>query len=185
MSDSIQPHRPRFPWRIAGWGAVAAVLSVPLIAGWPWTPFDFVIAGVILGGAGLVVELICWASSSLSYRLGGLAALLAAVGLVWVNGAVGLFGNEENPANLMFLAVIAIAVVGAVIVRFRAAGLASVLTVAAVAQLLAGVVGYAAGWATPGVAGLYELGLSSVLFGGLWLVSAGLFHLAARAGARG
>lgn len=181
MTDNTQPNGShRFPWRIIGWGGLALILSLPLIFRFPWTLSDFVFAGVFLGGAGLILELVVWASSNLAYRFAGLAALLATVGLVWVNGAVGLLGNEDNPANLLFLGVIALAVVGAVVVRFKAAGLARVMAITATAQVVAGIIGYAAGWATPGVAGLYEIGLSAVLFGGLWLLSAGLFHRAAR-----
>lgn len=181
MTDNTQSTPFKFPWRIVGWGGLAVILSLPLIFKFPWTLSDFVFAGVFLGGAGLIVELICWASSSLSYRLGGLIALLATVGLVWVNGAVGFLGDEDNPANLMFLEVIAIAVVGSVIVRFRAAGLAKVMATAALAQLVVGIVGYAAGWASPGLAGLTEVAMGTVLFGSMWLVSAGLFHWAAKA----
>ncbi len=182
MTDNIQPTRFRFPWRILGWGGLAVLLSLPLILRFPWTLSDFIFAGVILGGAGLVIELIVWASSSLTYRLGGLLALLACVGLVWVNGAVGFLGNEDNPANLMFLGVIAIAVVGSVFVRFKAAGLARVMAGVALAQLLAGIIGYSAGWASSGIAGLYEVAMGTSLFGSMWLVSAGLFHWAASQG---
>ncbi|MDB5472632.1 MAG: hypothetical protein JWR84_4192 [Caulobacter sp.] len=183
MTDNTEPTRFKFPWRIVGWGGLAVILSLPLIFKFPWTLSDFVFAGVFLGGAGLIVELICWASSSLSYRLGGLIALLASVGLVWVNGAVGFLGDEDNPANLMFLAVILIAVVGSVVVRFKAAGLSKVILATAAAQLLAGIVGYSASWATPGPAGLQEVVVGTTLFGSMWLVSAWLFNRAAKAGA--
>ncbi|MDO9337360.1 MAG: hypothetical protein EON95_08275 [Caulobacteraceae bacterium] len=184
MTDNTQPGGKHhgFPWRATGWSGLALLLSLPLILHFPWTASDFVLAGVVLGGAGLIVELIVWASSSLTYRIGGLIALLASVGLLWVNGAVGFLGDEHNPANLLFLGVIAIAVAGAVVVRFKAAGLSRVLAATALAQLLVGVVGYAAGWASPGVAGLTEVALGTALFGALWLSSAGLFHWAARTG---
>ncbi|HYE45037.1 MAG TPA: hypothetical protein VEA44_04605 [Caulobacter sp.] len=181
MTDDTQPTRSRFPWRIVCWGALAVLLSLPLILRLPWTLSDFVFAGVMLGGAGLIVELIVWASSNLAYRLGGLLALLACVGLVWVNGAVGFFGDEGNVANLMFLGVIGIAVVGAVAVRFRAGGLAKVMFAAALAQLVVGIVGYAAGWASPGEKGLFEAAVGTTLFGAMWLVSGGLFRHAAEA----
>jgi hypothetical protein len=181
MTDNTQPTRFKFPWRILCWGALAVLLSLPAILRFPWTPSDFVFAGIVLGGAGLIVEIIVWASSSLSYRLGGLIALLACVGLVWVNGAVGFLGNEDNPANLMFLGVIALAVVGTIVVRFKAAGLARVIGLTALAQLVVGIVGYAAGWASPGVAGLQEVAVGTTLFGSMWLISAALFHRAAQA----
>ena len=51
-------------------------------------------------------------------------AALGAFFLVWVNGAVGIIGNEENQANLLFFGVLAVAVVGSLIARFRAKGMA-------------------------------------------------------------
>lgn len=184
MTDNTEPTRSKFPWRIACWGALAVLLSLPAILKFPWTPSDFIFAGIILGGAGLVVEIIVWASSSLSYRLGGLIALLACVGLVWVNGAVGFLANEDNPANLMFLGVIVIAVVGTVVVRFKARGLSRVIGLAAIAQVIVGIIGYAAGWASPGIAGLQEVAVGTTLFGSMWLISAALFHHAAQDEAR-
>ena len=183
MTDQTQPTRFKFPWRIVGWGALALLLSLPLILRFPWTLSDFVFAGIILGGAGVIVEIIVRASSSLAYRLAGLLALLASVGLVWVNGAVGFLGDEDNLANLIFLGVIAIAVVGSVIVRFKAAGLGRVLFTTAAAQILAGAIGYLAGWASPGDAGIFEVVMGTTLFGSMWLVSGGLFRMAAEKGA--
>ena len=183
MTEYTPPTCFNFPRRILGWGALAVLLSLPAILKFPWTLSDFIFAGVFLGGAGLIVEIIVWASSSLPYRLGGLIALLACVGLVWVNGAVGFLGNEDNPANLMFLGVIAIAVVGSVIVRFKAAGLSKVLFAAAAAQVLVGAIGYFAGWASEGTAGIFEVAMGTTLFGSMWLVSGGLFRLAADRGA--
>ena len=75
MTDNTQPARRRFPWRILGWGGLAVLLSMPLILRFPWTVSDFVFAGIVLGGAGLVIEIIVRASNSLAYRLGGLLAL--------------------------------------------------------------------------------------------------------------
>ena len=169
----------RVPWRPLGWGAAALLLLLPLAVDAPWSPSDFLLMGVLVGAAGLVLELTVRASSDIAYR-GGIVVVVAAVFLlVWVNGAVGFLGNEDNPANLMFFGVMAIAVIGAVLAGFRAPGMARAMFATAVAQLLAGVIGLAAGLGSPGAAGLYEAVMGTSVFSALWLIAAGLFRNAA------
>jgi hypothetical protein len=169
-----------FPWRIVGWAGVVALLLLPLVADAPWTLSDFVVASILLGGAGLLLELIIRISSNIFYRAGAAVAVAACLLLVWVNGAVGFLGDEDNPANLMFLGVIVIAVLGAVAASFRPAGLAKTMLAAAGVQIGVGVIGLAGGFASPGYAGLYEVTMGTTLFACLWFLSAGLFRMAAK-----
>lgn len=181
MTNNIQIDKGRrgIRWRIVGWGGAALLLLLPLIANAPWTLSDFIFMGVLVGVAGLVLELAACTSGDIAYRAGVGMAVLAAFLLVWVNGAVGFLGNEDNPANLMFFGVIAIAVLGAFIAGFRAAGMARALSATAAAQLLVGVIGLAAGLGSPGYKGVYEAVMGTAVFTALWLVSAWLFHKAA------
>lgn len=179
MTTNADDARRGIPWRIVGWGAVALILLVPLVTGAPWTLFDYVVAGALLGGAGLVLELVVRASGSLFYRAGAGLAVAAAFLLVWVNGAVGFLGNEDNPANLMFAGVIAVAVLGSALSGFRATGMAWAMFAAAAAQAAVGVTALAMGWTSPGDAGLYEVVMGTSVFGALWLISGGLFRKAA------
>jgi hypothetical protein len=172
----------RIPWRIVGWSAAALALLIPLIGRWPWTLSDFLIMGVLLGGAGLVLELAVRASSHMAYRAGAAVAVGAAFLLLWVNGAVGFLGDEDNPANLMFFGVLAVVVLGAVLARFQPAGMARTLFAAAAAQVLVGLVALGGGLASPGNAGLREVVMGTSLFAALWLVSGGLFQKAAEKG---
>jgi hypothetical protein len=82
-----------------------------------------------------------------------------------------MIGSEGNPYNLLFGGVIVIALVGAVIARFRPAGLARAMIAAAIAQ-----VGVAAVGLSTDVLG----GVLSAAFAGLWLLAAALFRRAAR-----
>jgi hypothetical protein len=167
------------PWRIIGWGAAAFVLLLPLIARAPWTLSDFVVMGILLGGAGLALELAVRASGSIAYRAGAGVAVVAAFLLIWLNGAVGFLGSENNPANLMFAGVLAVAVLGSVLARFRPGGMARAMFVTAAAQILVGVVALAAGLGSPGYDGLYEVVMGTAIFAALWRISAGLFRKAA------
>ena len=174
--------------RLIGWGGAAALLILPLVAMQyssevNWTLSDFLVAGALLGTAGLVLELVTRRSDNLAYRFAATFTVAAALLLIWVNGAVGFLGDEGNPANLIFLGVILIAVVCSIMARARAGGMARALLVTAAAQVGAGIIGFAAGWASPGAQGVYEVVMGTILFAGLWLAGAFLFHKAARAGA--
>ncbi len=179
MTTHTDSARRGLPWRLIGWGAVALILLLPLVTRAPWTLFDYVGAGALLGGAGLVLELVMRGSGSLAYRAGSGLAVAAAVLLIWVNGAVGFLGDEGNPANLMFAGVIAVAVLGSVIAGFRAKGMARAMFAAAAAQVSVGVMAQIMGWSSPGDAGLYEVVMGTSVFGALWLLSGGLFRKAA------
>lgn len=167
-------------WRILTWGGIAVLLTLPLLLGFPWTLFDFVAAAVLLSVAGLMLELALRLSGDWAYRLGAGIAIGAGLLLLWVNGAVGFLGNEDNPANLMFFAVHLMAMVFAVRGRFEAAGMASAMWAAAATQLLVGLIGYFGGFASPGEDGIFEVVFGTTLFEMLWLSAAGLFARAAR-----
>ena len=166
-------------WRVVGWGVAAALLLLPLVAmqftsGVHWTPFDFFIAALMVGSVGLLFELAVRMNPDRFYRIGAGFALAAGFFLVWANGAVGMIGNEDNPYNLWFIALVPLALLGSAASRFRAPGIAWVMAAAAVGQLL--IAGFGA-FADP------RGGLFSALCAFPWLCSALFFRAAARNGA--
>jgi len=58
-----------------------------------WTLSDFVIAGVLLLGTGLLCELVIRKVKNTSYRLIICAVILLALLLTWIELAVGIFGT--------------------------------------------------------------------------------------------
>jgi len=91
------------PLRIARWVAPALLLPVPLVAmqvsdEWNWTLFGFVFIGTVLYGAVLTYELVARKADTTAYRAAVGVAVVTAVLLVWVNGAVGIIG--DGPVNL-------------------------------------------------------------------------------------
>lgn len=165
-------------WSIAIWGTAAFLLLLPLVAMQftkevAWTPFDFIVAGILLLAACGTCEFGARMSSSTAYRAGIGIAVVAGFLLVWINLAVGIIGTEDDPANLMFGGVLAVAAVGAFISRFKPRGMARALVATAVAQVLVGVIALVAGL------GL-EAAVLSAFFAALWLATAGLFRKAAR-----
>jgi hypothetical protein len=164
------------PWRIAGWSVAALLLLLPAAAMQftsevVWDETDFIAMGILVGSVGLGIEFLVRRSSSLAYRLGAVIALLTVFLTIWVNLAVGMIGSEDNPHNLLFGGVIAVALIGAPLVRFEAAGMARVLILAAVAQAAAGASGLPA---DP------RGGIFSLIFAGPWLLAAALFWSSAR-----
>jgi hypothetical protein len=163
--------------RAVAWGGAAALILLPLVAmrftsEVDWDAADFLLAIGLFGGVGLMFELAVRMSPSRSYRAGVAVALAAAFLLTWINLAVGIIGNEENPFNLLYFAVIAVAALGAVAARFRAGGMAVAMAVAAGGQVLVAVIALAGGFGFTGPI--------TVFFGGLWLAAAWLFRKAAR-----
>jgi hypothetical protein len=172
---------PRVPWRIIGWAIPVGLLMIPWLAHFPWTQADFIVAGAMFAIVGGTFELAVRASGNKAYRAGAAVALVTAFLLTWVNLAVGIIGNEDNPFNLMFFGVIAAALVGSIAVRFRADGMSRAMTLAAVIQALIGIgvfIADAAGTEPPGRIALLVL---IEFFALLWLLSAWLFRKAAAA----
>jgi hypothetical protein len=137
-----------------------------------WTPADFAVAGALIGGVGLGFELAVRRSPGRAWRAAAGLALATAFVLVWLTLAVGILGSEDDPANLMFAGVLAVAVLGALAARFRPAGLARAMAATALAQGLAAAVALLAGFGADA--------LLAAAFAALWLVSARLFDWAAR-----
>jgi hypothetical protein len=169
------------PWRIAGWSIAALLLLLPLVAMHftrevNWTPFDFAFAAALIGGVGLAFEVTARATRNNAYRGAVAIALAAAFLLIWINGAVGIIGDEDNPLNLLYIGVIAIAFGGAGWARFRPRGAARAMLAAAVATTAVGVVAVVAGGSEPpGIIGLVVL---NGFFVALFLGSAWLFGIA-------
>ena len=168
--------------------ATAFILLIPLLAAPAWTLFDFVFAGTLIFGTGLTFVLAARKVGNNAYRFAIGVALAAAFILVWLTGAVGIIGSEDNNANLMYFGVLAVGIIGAIIARFRPHGMARALFATAFAQALVAGIALIAGLGYPASPPLEILGLTG-FFVVLFVGSAGLFRKAARerppAGARG
>ena len=173
LKDSSGWRRNR--WRILGWSFAAIMLLLPLIAMQftnevDWDASDFIIFGVMLGTVGGAVELAARMTPDKAYRTATGVALAAAFILIWINGAVGIIGNEENPANLMYFGVLVVGIIGSVMARFQPGGMARAMVATAIAQILIAVIAL--------VAGLGSTIAVTVIFVLLWLTSAWLFKAA-------
>jgi hypothetical protein len=173
-------------WNYIRWVPLtAAVLLVPLLAmvlkvavpdpgegtdGLNWGPLDFATIGVLVLGTGLLFEYASRRAGNLAHRAAVGIAAAAGLLLIWVNLAVGMIGDEGTPANLKYVGVLAVGLVGASIARFEPRDASVAMFAAAVAQALVAVVAL--------VAGLAPTLLADAFFVALWVVSALLFRQA-------
>jgi hypothetical protein len=166
----------------------AFLLLIPLVAMQftrevKWTVFDFIFAGALIFGIGFLFELARKkAAGNRAYQLGAALVLAAAFLLIWISGAVGIIGSENDPINLLYLGVIGIGIVGALIARFQPKGMARALFLTAMAQALVPIVALlthsqAIFTEPPGVIGVFVINLFFII---LFAGSALLFRLASR-----
>lgn len=162
--------------RIAGWSSAALLLALPAIAmalgveGVMWTASDFVFAAVIFGIVGGLFELAARSSANLAYRIAVVAAVACGFLQIWINLAVGIIGNEDNPANWTYFAVVFIAASGAIVALGNPRELARAMWVAAGAQVVFSIIHAVNGTPTPIIDGF---------FAALWIAAARLFRRAA------
>ena len=157
----------------------AAVLAVPALAmafnlaipdpgsgnedGVNWGPMDFATIGVLVLFSGLLYEYASARAGTFAHRAAVGIAVLAGLGLIWVNLAVG-FMDVEN-ANLMYVLVLLVALVGAAIGRFEPREASMAMFATATAHAVVAVIGlvadlgptlladafWIAGWVTSGL----------------------------------
>lgn len=164
-------------FRLAVWAGAAALMGLPVIAmrmtsEAPSDPGDFVFLAILVAGVGTAWELASRVADRSASRVATGIAIVAALLQIWINLAVGIIGSEDDPANLIYAAVLAVAAVGAALARLRPAGMAMAMAAAALAQLLA--------FAVALFMGLGFTGPITIFFASLWLISAWLFHKAAQ-----
>lgn len=166
----------------------ASILLVPLLAmrfteEVNWDLFDFIFMGALLFGVGLAYELVARRSEKTLYRVAFGVGLATAFLLFWVNGAVGIIGNEGQPANLMYGAVFAVGLVGSLMARFKSRGMARTLFAAALVQMsvpvIALIIWPQISWGGAGLGGVFVL---NAFFAALFVVSALLFQRASISG---
>lgn len=114
-----------------------------------------------------------------AYRAAIGVALMAAFLLVWLSLGVGIIGQDGDPANLMYLGVLVVGIIGAILARLQPYGMARTLVAMAIAQALVAAIALIAGLGLPWSGPAELLGLNG-FFIALFAGSAWLFRRAAR-----
>jgi hypothetical protein len=169
--------------------ATAFILLLPLLAMQftdevVWDLTDFAVGGALLFGAGLTYELVARKTCNIAYRAAVGVAVAATLIVVWVNLAVGLIGSEDSPANLMYVGVLAVGIIGAIIVRLQSHGMARALFATALAQALVAVIALITGMDQYPGSSVSEIVNLNVFFVALWVGSALLFRRASATGSK-
>jgi len=145
-----------------------------------WDVIDFAVFGAMLLGVGVSYILVRRKVDNTAYRFAVGVALAAAFILIWVNGAVGIIGDESNDANMMYFGVLAIGIIGAIIARFQPRGMVRALCATALAQAAAAAIALIAGLGSTAPIWPKDILFLTGFFVALWLLSARLFRNAAR-----
>ena len=162
------------------------ILLIPLgamlfkVEGWAWGPESFLVAWIMMAGVGLAYRLVTRKAVGGFYRGATALGLITAFLIIWINGAVGIIGSEDNPANLLFGIVLLFGVVGAVVARLEAPGMARTLFGVALGQFLVPVVAVLV-WRpdfSPGVVKVFALNFVFVML----FASSGLLYRQASRG---
>ncbi len=88
------------------------MLIFPLIATYlspevNWGLEDFIVAGCLLMAISFAYWLLARRTKHLNFRVGIAVMLFAYLLSIWVNMAVGIIGEPENPVNLLFYVLLA------------------------------------------------------------------------------
>lgn len=118
-------------------------------------------------------------TSRTSYRLGWGLALLTALFLVWAIGALGIIGAGGRP-DRMYAGVLAVLVLGSLLARLRARGMAWTLAAAAGAMCLVALVAFARGLHEVDGASVPEILGLTAMYAAMFGASGWLFWRAAR-----
>lgn len=160
----------------------AGLLLIPLCAMQftqevAWTAFDFIAAGVLLWVTGIAYAFLAGRTGNTIYK--GAAALTAgtALFLIWANLAVGIIGNENNPANLLYFAVIAILLIQTVFAGIQPEKMARSLWITTLAQMIVPFIAIIIWKPVPDAGMVGVIGVNT-FFATLWACAALLFHKA-------
>jgi hypothetical protein len=115
-----------------------------------------------------------------AYRSAVALALATALFLVWGVLALGVIGVEGDPADRMYIGVLAVGIIGSVIARFRPHGMTRALAATAIAVGVVAVIALLLGKHESPVTSVGELVGLNVMFAAMFLGSSWLFHRSAK-----
>ena len=157
-------------WSIGGLMLIAPLVAMQFTEEVDWNAGDFVFAALLIGGTGGLYELAARTTSGIAYRFGVGVALGAAFLTIWLSGAVGIIGSEDEPLNQLYVLLLPAVVIGALVANFKARRMAWVMTAAAIGQMVIAVIALFFGY--------FTLPLNAI-FAAIWMLSAWLFRKAA------
>ena len=106
----------------------ALILLIPLVAMQfstevDWSAADFIIMGLLIFGTGSSYVLITRHMPQLVFKLAMAMAIGSTFFMIWANLAVGLIGSGAHAGNLMYIAVVAVVIIGMILSRLTSRGM--------------------------------------------------------------
>jgi hypothetical protein len=138
-------------------------------------PFLFCFMGLLLSACQLAFVIMRRRFTNITYKAAVFIAILVVFLLFWINAAVGIIGNENNPANLMYFTVILVGMIGAWFFRLRPRGMAITMVACSLTMLGVGLFGWQLSIGVDRSALLRDIFILSGFFCTLMLIAAGLF----------
>lgn len=143
--------------------------------------FQFVLLGLFaLALFGVFRFLIGRMPGNRHYKYGMAVTMVTGFLLFWVNGAVGIIGSENNDANMMYLALLAVVFFGSLFSGFRPRPMSWVMAVAAALMVLIAILALGFGLGVSGPVWPWDVVWVTAFFCGFWLSAGWLFREAFR-----
>lgn len=125
--------------------ATALILLVPLVAMQftnevVWEATDFIIMGALLFCTGLAYKWIALSAPNIIYRAASGLAVVTLLFMIWANLAVGIIGSGPNTANLMYIGVVAVTIIGTILSHLRPRGMERTMYATAFALVLVAII---------------------------------------------
>jgi len=161
-------------------GVIFAVLVGLTLAGkLDWGVMDFVFVTVILFGGLGAYRFVSGRGQGRTFHLAVAMSLATALSMIWVTLAVGIIGSEDNQANIMYVVVLGIGLLGSIIARFRAPGMKWTMVWVTIAQFAVTILAYTI-WKPETEEHVFSTVILNLCYVMLFLSSAVLFHRASR-----
>lgn len=140
-----------------------------------WSSADFIVAGTLIFSIGLTFKLISQKINNSFYKAALGLTLFLILAIIWINLAVGFIGSEHNPANLMYLVVLAVVLIGSIIIKFKPIGMSNVLLINALMHSLVTIIAFFSLIGEQNINQI-EILITNGFFIILWLSAAWLFR---------
>jgi len=88
-----QQQKTAFIFAIPALLLATAFLGNMFVEGWNWSASDFLIAGILLFGTALIINLIVRSSKTMMFKILICGMILLVLILTWMELAVGIFGT--------------------------------------------------------------------------------------------
>lgn len=170
--------KPYWPWFVL-LVMMMALGGLNLTGQLNWGAGDFIFVAVIFFGGLSAYRFVAGQGHGRVFHLAVALSLITALSMIWITLAVGIIGSEDNQANIMYVVVLGIGLLGSIIARFRAPGMKWTMVWVTIAQFAVTILAYTI-WKPETEEHVFSTAILNLFYVMLFLSSAVLFHRARR-----